>query len=40
MDGFLACAFRAKRILRLYTGGMGMLKVGKPLGVGTALVQR
>ena len=30
----------SKRILRLYKGGTGMLKVGKTLDVGTALVQR
>ena len=29
-----------KRILRLYRGGTGILKIGKTLGVGTALVQR
>ena len=29
-----------KRILRLYKGGTGILKIGKTLGVGTALVQR
>ena len=29
-----------KRILRLYNGGTGILKIGKALGVGTALVQR
>jgi len=29
-----------KRILRLYKGGTGMLKIGKTLGIGTGLVQR
>jgi DNA invertase Pin-like site-specific DNA recombinase len=29
-----------KRILRLHKGGTGILKIGKTLGVGTALVQR
>jgi DNA invertase Pin-like site-specific DNA recombinase len=29
-----------KRILRLYKGGTGMLKIAKELGIGTALVQR
>jgi hypothetical protein len=29
-----------KRILRLYRGGTGILKIGKALGIGTALVQR
>jgi transposase-like protein len=29
-----------KRILRLYNGGTGMLKIGKTLGVGTGTVQR
>ena len=29
-----------KRILRLYKGGAGMLKIGKTLGIGTGLVQR
>jgi DNA invertase Pin-like site-specific DNA recombinase len=29
-----------KRILRLYKGGTRMVKIGKTLGVGTALVQR
>jgi len=29
-----------KRILRLHKGGMGLLKIGRELGVGTALVQR
>jgi len=29
-----------KRILRLYTDGTGILKIGKTLGVGTATVQR
>ena len=28
------------RILRLHKGGVGILKIGKTLGVGTALVQR
>ena len=28
-----------KRILRLHKGGMGLLKIGKTLGVGTGLVQ-
>ena len=28
------------RILRLHKGGTGILKIGKTLGVGTALVQR
>jgi DNA invertase Pin-like site-specific DNA recombinase len=28
-----------KRILRLHKGGMGLLKIGRELGVGTALVQ-
>jgi hypothetical protein len=30
----------SKRILRLQKGSTGMLKIGKTLGVGTALVQR
>jgi hypothetical protein len=29
-----------KRILRLHKGDTSMLKIGKTLGVGTALVQR
>jgi hypothetical protein len=29
-----------KRILRLYKGGTGILKIGKTLGVGTGTVQR
>ena len=29
-----------KRVLRLHKGGTGILKIGKTLGVGTALVQR
>ena len=29
-----------KRILRLYKGGTGILKIGKTLGVGTSVVQR
>jgi DNA invertase Pin-like site-specific DNA recombinase len=29
-----------KRILRLYKGGTGMVKIGKTLGIGTGLVQR
>jgi len=29
-----------KRILRLYRGGTGILRTGKTLGIGTALVQR
>jgi DNA invertase Pin-like site-specific DNA recombinase len=29
-----------KRILRLYKGGTGILKIGKELGIGTATVQR
>jgi DNA invertase Pin-like site-specific DNA recombinase len=29
-----------KRILRLYNGGKGILKIGKELGVGTSVVQR
>ena len=29
-----------KRILRLYKGGTGMVKIGKTLGVGTGTVQR
>ena len=29
-----------KRILRLYRGGTGMVKVAKTLGIGTGLVQR
>ena len=29
-----------KRILRLYKGGTGLVKIGKTLGVGTGLVQR
>jgi len=29
-----------KRILRLYKGGTGMLKIGKALGIGTGTVQR
>jgi hypothetical protein len=29
-----------KRILLLYKGGMGMVKVAKTLGIGTGLVQR
>jgi hypothetical protein len=29
-----------KRILRLYKGGTGLVKIGKTLGIGTALVQR
>jgi hypothetical protein len=28
-----------KRILRLHKDGVGMLKIGKTLGIGTALVQ-
>ena len=28
-----------KRIRRLYTGGTGIVKIGKTLGVGTGLVQ-
>ena len=28
------------RILRLHKGGVGILKIGKTLGVGTALVQQ
>ena len=28
-----------KRVLRLHKDGMGLLKIGKTLGVGTALVQ-
>jgi hypothetical protein len=28
-----------KRILRLHKDGMGLLKIGRTLGVGTALVQ-
>jgi hypothetical protein len=29
-----------RRILRLYRGGMGMVKIGRTLGVGTSVVQR
>ena len=29
-----------KRILRLYKGGTGMVKIGKTLGIGTGFVQR
>jgi hypothetical protein len=29
-----------KRILRLYKGGTGIVKIGKTLGIGTGLVQR
>jgi len=29
-----------KRILRLYKGGTGLVKIGKTLGIGTGLVQR
>jgi hypothetical protein len=29
-----------KRILRLYKGGTGMVKIGKTLSIGTGLVQR
>ena len=29
-----------KRILRLYKGGRGILKIGKTLGIGTGTVQR
>jgi transposase-like protein len=29
-----------KRILRLYKGGTGIVKIGKTLGVGTGTVQR
>ena len=29
-----------KRILKLRKGGMGVLKIGRTLGVGTSLVQR
>jgi hypothetical protein len=29
-----------KRILRLYRGGTGILKIGKALGIGTGTVQR
>ena len=29
-----------KRILRLYKGGTGILKIGKTLGIGTGTVQR
>jgi hypothetical protein len=29
-----------KRILRLYKGGTGILKIGRTLGVGTGTVQR
>jgi DNA invertase Pin-like site-specific DNA recombinase len=29
-----------KRILRLYKGGTGILKIGKALGIGTGTVQR
>ena len=29
-----------KRILRLYRGGTGILKIGKSLGIGTGTVQR
>ena len=29
-----------KRILRLHKGGTGILKIGKTLGIGTALAQR
>jgi transposase-like protein len=29
-----------KRILRLYKGGTGIVKIGRTLGVGTGLVQR
>ena len=29
-----------KRILRLYKGGAGILKIGKTLGIGTGTVQR
>jgi hypothetical protein len=29
-----------KRILSLHKGGMGILKIGKTLGVGTGTVQR
>jgi hypothetical protein len=34
------CLHLEKRILRLYKGGTGMVKIGKTLGIGTALVQR
>jgi hypothetical protein len=36
----MARAELEKRILRLYKGGTGLVKIGKTLGIGTGLVQR
>jgi hypothetical protein len=36
---FAVAAELEKRVLRLHKDGMGQLKIGKTLGVGTALVQ-
>jgi hypothetical protein len=38
--GGMSRAELEKRILRLYKGGTGILKIGKTLGIETALVQR
>jgi hypothetical protein len=36
----MSTAQMQKRIKQLHKGGMGMLKIGRELGVGTGLVQR
>ena len=43
--GMLSCSrcgsrLTVRRILRLYRGGTGILKIGKALGIGTGTVQR